>query len=179
MRTNRAPEVVDTSKYAEEIFRKFHDKKHRKHTDLPFSWPERLQEIGEGRSVMYRSNKWKLDPKEYEDYKHIAESPNMVYAEPDFIRDWADPRKKIHVSGELLRLEGPMPKHVGVLAPLLGVQVQIGQDHYEITVPHGMLAGAEHPSTHEKFLVVYTPRGGVHMIVTGKELGIEKDGIVG
>lgn len=176
---NRSVEVVDTSRHAESMFNKFHDKKHRKHTELPFTWPEKIQEVGEGRSVMYRSNKWKLDPEEYEDYKHLAESPNMVYAEPGFLREWSDPRRRIGVSGPMVNLQSPMPRHVAVLASLLGVQVKIGSDYYEVTVPHGMLAGGEHPKTNEKFLVIYTKNGGVHMIITGKELDVERDGIVG
>jgi hypothetical protein len=42
-----------------------------------------------------------------------------------------------------------------------------------------MLGGAEHPKTKEPFLFVYTASGGVHMMLTGPKLDIEKDGIVG
>jgi hypothetical protein len=42
-----------------------------------------------------------------------------------------------------------------------------------------MLGGARFPDNDEAFLFVYTKKGGVHMIITGKELEIEKDGITG
>ncbi len=38
------------------------------------------------------------------------------------------------------------------------------------------LAGAQHPVTKEKLLVIYTKGGGVHLMITGSELTIEKDG---
>ena len=42
-----------------------------------------------------------------------------------------------------------------------------------------MLAGAKHPVTKEVMLVVYTKSAGVHMLITGAELTIEKDGVAG
>ena len=81
-----------------------------------------------------------------------------------------------------------MPSHFSILASLIGIQVHLfdekgqlvkDENLYEITVGHGMLAGANFPDTGEPFLVVYTRTEGVHMIITGTELDVEKDGIVG
>ncbi len=181
--------VVDTSEQAEKTFRTFMARDHRRHTPMRFSWPKQMQEVGVGKATMYRSNKWKRDPKEYEDYKHIAEAEQAVYVTPGFLRDWHNPRHKLDVHGPLVALKEPMPKHFAVLAPLLGVQLRLsgpdgqpvrGDDGlFEVVVKHGMLGAAVHPETEEPFLFVYTAAGGVHMLLTGKELDIEKDGIVG
>jgi hypothetical protein len=174
--------VVDTSAAAKKTYEVFNDRPPARKTPLPFGWPARMQEVGIGKATMYRSNKWKSKRTEYEDYKHIAESDNTVYAAPGFLRDWHNPGKPLHVTGPMVQLIEPMPQHFAVLAPLLGVQLKLfGEDngYYEVTVAHGLLGGAEHPTTHEKMLIVYTKTGGVHMLITGEELDILKDGIDG
>jgi len=86
-----------------------------------------------------------------------------------------------------------MPKHFTILAPLLGVQLRLfrkGQDGkvylppsdeslYEVRINRAMLGGARHPETKEVFLFVYTKADGVHMMMTGEQLGVTEDGIVG
>lgn len=175
--------VVDTSDEAAKTFRTFMARDHRRQVPMKFSWPKQMQEVGMGKAVMYRSNKWKSNRSEFEDYKHIAEAQQAVYVTPGFLRDWNNPSQKLDVAGPIVQLEDPMPKHFAVLAPLLGVQVRLngveGDDLYEVVVKHGMLGAAVHPKTNEPFLFVYTAAGGVHMLLTGKELDIEKDGIVG
>jgi hypothetical protein len=183
--------VIDTSKEAEKIFETFNDRQHDKYQPMRFGWPSEMQEIGSGRAVMYTSNKWKKNLDEWEDYKHVAESEQLIYTEPGFLREWGTPGKKIRVSGPMAQFEEPMPKHFARLAPLIGVQLQLYQEKdgdlylpkgdrlYEVSVAHAMLGGAKHPKTKEPFLFVYTPRGGVHMLLTGSQLDIEKDGIVG
>jgi hypothetical protein len=181
-RNHASAEVVDTSKQTEKIFKTFHDNEPHRRTKMQFGWPKEMQEVGTGKAVMYRSNKWQLDPKVFEDYKHLAESDNTVYATPGFLRDWHNPRKALESDGPMVELEQPMPRDWAVLAPLLGVQLTLeGEDPgpYEIVVAHGMLAGAKHPVTKEVMLVVYTKSAGVHMLITGAELTIEKDGVAG
>lgn len=181
--------VVDTTESAEAKYRTFMARDHKRHVPMKFSWPKRMQEVGVGTAVMYRSNKWKQNPKEWEDYKHVAEAEQAVYVTPGFLRDWHNPRKKLDVHGPMVTLQEPMPKHFAVLAPLLGVQLRLsGPDGkpvqgdeglYEVSIKHGMLGAAVHPKTNEPFIFVYTTTGGIHMLMTGKELDIEKDGIVG
>lgn len=179
--------IVDTDQDAQEIFEKFHDKPSKKHVKMNFSWPTELQEIGEAKAQMYRSNKWKTNPKDTEDYKHIAESYQRCYVVPGFLRDYST-GKKMSVHGPFLDVQGPMPKHFTILAPLIGIQVRLygksgkpsgSDDLYEVVVQNGMLGGAKHPDTGEVFLFVYTKDHGIGMLITGDELGIEKDGIVG
>lgn len=180
-------EVVDTEEEAKEIFEKFHDKPSKRKVKFDFSWPSVVQEIGEAKAQMYRSNKWKMNPKDTEDYKHIAESYQRCYVIPGFLKDYSTGRK-IPVYGPELEVQGPMPKHFTILAPLIGIQVRLygksgkpskSDELYEVVVPNGILAGARHPDTDEVFLFVYTKAHGIGMLITGEKLDIEKDGIVG
>jgi hypothetical protein len=187
--------TVDTRADAQQIFETFHDRKVRRATTLPFGWPKQMQEIGVGKAEMYRSNKWKSDLSVFEEYKHVVESTRTVYAVPGFVRAWHRPGVPIAVCGEMMTFEDPMPQHFSVLGPLLGLQVRLFQcdssdgpslhrgdgeagGWYEITVARAKLGGAVHPGTQEKFLFVYDTHG-IHIILTGSQLDIEKDGIVG
>lgn len=184
--------VVDTKPQAIKTFETFYAREPAKEIEFSFGWPKRMQEIGVGGAEMYRSNKWKKNLSEHEDYKHVAEGSRTVYAEPGFLREWGSPSKKVEVVGPMVRFDEPMPKHFTQLGPLLGVQVRLyredekgnlvvhkGDDGlYEVSVARAWLGGAKHPRTKETFLFVYTS-DGVHMILTGGSLTIEKDGIAG
>ena len=182
------PKLVDTSERAEQIFEVFHARPHRRRVQMSFSWPAKMQEVGQGKAVMYRSNKWKRNLRDYEDYKHRAEAWQTLYVAPGFLRDWWTPSKKVPVYGPMGKFEPPMPQHFTILAPLLGVQIKLfdetgklprgAQRLYEVTIPHGMLGAAEHPETEETILFVYN-KSGIHMMFTGPELAIEKDGVAG
>ena len=180
-------EVIDAEKEARDLFEKFHDKPSKRQYKMDFGWPTSVQEIGEANAQMYRSNKWKSDPKDYEDYKHIAEGFQSCYVTPGFLRDYST-NKAMPVHGPSFDVQEPMPEHFTILAPLIGIQVRLYEkggklpksgNLYEVTVPRGMLGGAKHPKTGDVFLFVYTKTHGVGMIITGDKLGIEKDGIVG
>jgi hypothetical protein len=180
-------QVVDAEGEARGMYERFYDKNPRRRTEFNFDWPTSVQEIGEARAEMYRSNKWQKNPKDFEDYKHIAESYQRCYVTPGFLRDYST-GKQMQTHGPTLEVKGPMPKHFTILAPLIGIQVRLygpsgrksrADDLYEIVVPRGMLAGAIHPETKETFLFVYTKAHGIGMLITGDELAVEKDGIVG
>lgn len=186
------PRVIDTRETAVSVFRTFHDREPEKEIQFPFDWPASLQEIGQGKAELYTSNKWQKNRRDYEDYKHVVEGSRVVCAEPDFLRDWGG-KSRLPVCGPMMAPIMPMPLYFSVLGKLLGIQVRLyrlgpngepelptGDDGcYEIHVPRGMLGAAKHPATGEPFLLVYTKKGGVHMILTGNRLDIEKDGIVG
>lgn len=179
--------VVDTLEDARRIRETFVDRASEKQKKMPFSWPSELQEIGRCEAVMYTSDKWKKVG-DYEDYKHIAEAPQEFIARSGFLRSRVGSRwRPMRVHGPTVELIEPMPKHFAFLSPLLGVQICLYRDnqrrrgeYVEVTVPKGLLGGARHPETNAPFLIIYTEeRGGLHAIVTGPELDIEKDGIVG
>jgi len=177
--------TADSKEAAAKIVHLFKAKPHRRQIRLNASWPKKMQEVGCGRAVMYRSNKWKHDPREWEDYKHIAESEQRVAVTPGFLCEWDHAHKKLEVHGPMIELVEPMPLHVAALAPLLGVQLQLYDKRmklgeiYEVRIKHATLAAARHPVTDEPFLLVYTKDPTVHMILSGSELNVEKDGIVG
>jgi len=184
--------VVDTKDQAVKRFEVFHDRAPTRATQMPFTWPKKVQEIGVGHAEMYRSNKWKSkeDQSEYEDYKHIVESTRLVYVTPGWIRERTEPWKKLPVYGPTFDLKGSMPRHFTRLGRLIGVQIRLYEDDdlklskgdgariYEVDTKHGMLGAAEHPETSEVFLFIYTT-DGVHMLLTGEKLDVERDGIVG
>jgi len=184
--------VVDTERQAEKTFKTFYDREHREEIELPFSWPSKMQEIGVGGAEMYRSNKWQKNLADNEDYKHVAEGTRTVFAEPGFLREWGSPAKRIKVVGPMVKFEEPMPKHITRLGHLLGVQVRLytkakdgslvvpkgNENRYEVSVARAWLGTARHPETKEEFLVVYS-HTGLHMLLTGGSLTVEKDGIAG
>lgn len=179
--------VANTESQARRMFENFHAKDSKRKFKFDFGWPKELQEVGRAKAQMYRSNKWQFDPKNTEDYKHIAEASQQCFVVPGFLQEFGS-KKPLEVHGPTYDVEEPMPEHITILAPLIGIQVHLfdedlklrkGERLYEIVVQGGMLGGANDPKTGEPFLVVYTRRGGVHMLITGKELDVEKDGIVG
>lgn len=180
--------VIDTENQAVSMFETFYDRNPTKRVKTDFTWPKEMVEVGQARAQMYRSNKWKKNLSEYEEYKHIAEGYQACYAVPGFLREYNNPRKALKVHGDMVDVPQKMPKHFTVLAPLIGVQIQLygsdGRLHgskglYEVEIARGMLGGARFPDNDEAFLFIYTNSGGVHMIITGEELEVEKDGIVG
>jgi hypothetical protein len=186
--------VVDTKDRAVKTFETFYARHYAREIPLPFGWPSEMQEIGEGGAEMYRSNKWQKNLSEHDDYKHVPKlegGKRTVYAEPGFLREWGSPSRHVEVVGPMVQFEEPMPQHFTRLGPLLGVQIHLYEEDdkgdfvlpksdgfYEVSVARGMLGTAEHPKTGETFLFVYTP-AGVHMILSGPKLAIEKDGIAG
>lgn len=180
--------LVDAEPQARQMFEVFHARASKRRVSYGFSWPTKLQEAGRAVAQLYRSNKWKMNPKDFEDYKHIAEAPQYCYVTPGFLRD-SSGKKEIPLYGDVFSLPDEMPKHFTILAPLIGVQLRLYDESgklprgdsglYEVAVPHGMLGGARFPDTEDALLLVYTKRGGIHMIITGTELDVEKDGIVG
>lgn len=190
--TTARPRVVDTKERATEMFRTFYARPPKREIPFPFTWPERMQEVGEGCAEMYRSDKW--HPKETDDYKHVPKlegGTRIAYVMPGFLREWGHPARRIQVVGPMVELEAPMPRHFTRLGPLLGVQLHLyeegdegeprlpkGEGFFEVRMARGQLGAAEHPTTGETFLFVYSNEG-VHMLLTGPKLEIEKDGIAG
>lgn len=180
--------LVDTRDKAKDMFETFHAKDVRRQVSFPFNWPTKMQEVGRAIAQLYRSNKWQSNPRVHEDYKHIAEAPQRLYVVPGFLQD-AEEGGPLKVYGPQITLPEEMPKHFSILATLIGVQARLYESNgklprgekglFEIAVKHGMLGGARFPDNDEPFLFVYTKQGGVHMMITGTELDIEKDGIVG
>lgn len=185
--------LVPTEQIAERTFVTFYDRAPKRDMHLGFSWPREMQEIGIGRAEIYRSNKWQRDLREFDEYKHVVEGDRTMLVTEGFVREWAQPNRRIPVVGPTVKILGPMPGHVTRLGPLLGLQMRLYEDvvndlgvlpsekdvgWFEMRIAHAWLASAEHPETGEVFLCVYD-KHGVHVILTGGRLSIEKDGIAG
>ena len=185
--------VVNSSdlQTARDLRRKFYDKEPEREEAVPWDWPEVMREVGTCEAVMYTSDKWKAKG-DFEDYKHRKEGPQYLLVTEGFIRDYHNTRREVHAPGPTVEIDG-MPSSFAVLAPILGVQAQLyedadnrdgyvlpkpGQNLYQIDIPGAMLGAATHPDSGDTFLIVYT-RGGVHALIVGDELSVEKDGIVG
>lgn len=191
---NRRPyvQVVSTEDEARKIRETFMARPSKRRRTFSWGWPPELALIGRCLAVMYSSDKWK-EEKDFEDYKHIAEAPQEFLVVPDVdIRFSGRGRRELQAAS--VSLIEPMPGDIAELAPLLGVQVQLFQsvdakgrgklgskkdDLFELAPSRAHLGGARHPKTGQSFLVIYNASRGPIAIVTGRELDIEKDGVVG
>jgi hypothetical protein len=176
---------ADTEEDAEEIYETFHAKDPRRSFTTNFEWPAEMQLVGQACAQLYRSNKWKMDPHVFEDYKHIAEGFQHCYMAPGA-------SKSVPTYGpfvDMRRIIGdPAPSHFALMANLIAIQVNLYDDSgrlprgddrlYEWKIRGGKLGGARHPRTGKAFLLVYNTEG-VWMIITGTKLDIKRDGIVG
>lgn len=151
----------------------------KKVTPVSWQWPATMQEVGECMAVMYSSNKWQKNAQTYIDYKHNREAPQRLLVRKGFLHHY-DSGKPLAVDGEWVDLDRPMPDAFAELAPILGVQFRSYRDGqlYQVNIAQAKLGAAEHPKTKETFLLIYTSNG-VQCIVTGDELAVEEDGIVG
>lgn len=184
--------LIDTEDEATRLFETFTARSRRQSTEMPFDWPAKVQRVGVAVAELYRSNKWKSDLKDFEDYKHIAESAHTCYVVPGFLREKGNATKPLRVHGPVVNtakvIGSPAPRHFAILAPLLGIQLHLdgpggrpmSEDKglFEITVAHAHLGAARPRSGWGAFLFVYT-QSGVHMIIAGKQLNVEADGITG
>lgn len=176
---------------AKKIRETFMDAPAKKITDMHWEWPDVMVEVGTCEAVMYSSEKWQPNPSIMEDYKHLAEGPQRLLVTPGFIRMYDSPSRRLKVVGEEVELSQPMPDAFAVLSKILGIQTRLyegtdddfylpeGDDgYYQIDIAGAQLGGAKHPGTGEVFLIVYT-KHGVHCVIVGDKLDIQKDGIVG
>lgn len=186
--------LVDTLEDARDMRRTFQDKEPRHERRVGFTWPDELQLVGRCLAIEYRSDKWQRE-KDYEDYKHIAEAPQDFLACADLIVPHDDPSRPLAVHGPWLDLPRTMPRHFAVLAPSLGCQVKLyktmrgNRGYYgreddgvmQLRLPRAMLGGARVPKSGEAFLFFYSPgrADGVHAMVFGSSLDVEKDGLSG
>lgn len=200
--------VIDTLETAMSMRETFTKKAPRQLRIQPYSWPGSMQNVGDSLAVAYASDKWK-DDGDYELYKHLAESRNMAFCTPGFLSPLGSKSAYPVYGPTVSFAGLPMPKHIAVLGYFEEAAFVLhGPDYAKnargavrgdakdgsvvrVTVAHALLGGGViqwrevgRKKKDEPFLLVYTePRGsdsgGVHMIVVGKELDVEADGIVG
>lgn len=196
-RASRTLRVVDTLEHAKDVRRTFTKKEPRELREQPWTWPTTYTHVGDSLAVAYASDKWKKNG-DMELYKHLAESRNYAFAAPgvDFV-PLESPHTKYPVVTQLVSFEDRvMPKHIAFLGMFEEIHLQFyrpgavpsrklrgDEGVARVLIKHAFLGGGLMDGD-RPFLVVYSePRGndpgGVHMIITGDELDIEADGIVG
>ena len=153
----------------------FVDRPMKKVTDLQWSWPKAMDEVGVCTAVMYSSDKWTKGG-QFTDYKHIHESR----AETHKLLISRDFDLGIETFTEKYALDR-MPGAVAVLAKILGLQYRLfdkdgklGTEDFQVNIVRAMLGAAVHPNG-ETVLLVYTA-STLCCVITGFE--VEKDGIV-
>lgn len=164
--------VLDTKPYAVNLRKTFTAKPLRRgEYDVGVMWPTSLVHVGTCESVMYSSDKWYEDG-EFIDYKHVAEGPQKLYVNSNLAgHKW---------SGKRVKMCEPLPSHVAELAPCLGIQSVLHDGKaVQISIPNCILFGTRTPVGKVPFLVLAVPGDMVCAIVTGEELDVTSDGIVG
>lgn len=180
----------------------FQDDKSKVAYAMNHTWPTRYYEIGQGRSVAYTSNKWK-DEDDFEDYKHVAESPNQTFVTDKFLRAARKRRSDLRPNGgeyPECYAEVEFPPTVAELAPFIffearpiesylgNNEIVLAAEAIQVGIPGCILYGcyAKPPggswsrkSSLIPFLAVIHKTDGVMAIITGKRLDVKKDGIVG
>lgn len=175
--------VRDTFDSAKKLRENFMDRPMERTHPVEWQWPDVLQEVGLVHAVMYTSDKWKKKGA-FEDYKHRREGEQYLLVQPGFLVDYHT-SDELKVSGPDVELNGPMPDTFAVLAPILGVQVELygrdgrpSEEYHQVQIARATLGAAVHPSTGETFLLVYSP-SALHAIIVGDKLDVTSDGIVG
>lgn len=187
------PSVRDARKMREV----FQDAPAKQAYRLDCDWPDRFFLIGQGRSVAYTSNKWKGDPGDFEDFKHVAESPNQTYATPTALRLMGNPRPE-RGDWPSTRPQVELPPTLAELAPCLFLQVRpievvrprlrLAPHAWEIPTHgaivyggHALRRGGDWNRSSDKvaFLSVIHKQHGVLFLITGRDLTVTEDGIAG
>lgn len=191
--------IYEANEVATEYVEKFHARPVREKREYEFSWPSRLQFVGESLAVAYASDKWK-DKGDYELYKHLAESPNRAYVQPGLLRDW-DSESPLKTIGPMVSFaKCPLPAQFALLgffeeanfrlhvggtnkAPKFGKHEDDGC--VAVSIGNAMLGASKirwsqtSDREDQPFLFVFTKSEGPLILITGEELDVEPDGIVG
>jgi len=195
--------VYDAADIATSYVTTFKDRPVEEREQFDFSWPSRMQHVGDSVAVAYESDKWKAKKngrRQGELYKHLAESRNTAYCVPGLLGDYYESGRDWPVIGPGVDMsDWPMPTHVAMLGRFEEADLDLytrgtdskprfgpADNFVKVTVGHGYLGASkilwserDPDYEDEVFLFVYTRRDGVLMIIVGEQLDIEKDGIVG
>jgi hypothetical protein len=192
--------IVDASAAAQALRETFTDKKSKKRSAVKFSWPAELQHVGQCLSVAYASDKWK-DDGDYELYKHLHDgsAPNQALCARGILRFYENQSKAVPVIGPVVSFATlPMPREFAVLGLFEEINLRLftsGSDErpklgrgdsgvFKVMFKHAHLGGSvirwsvDGHDRDQPFIFVYDDEG-VRIIVVGKDLDIERDGIVG
>lgn len=168
-----------TIENARKIRETFVDRESKSVSRLKWDWPRSMWKVGSCEAIMYTSDKWKT-PGDFQDYKHVAEAPQVVLVREGFIEPY--PGQDFQLHGRKVSLT-KMPDAFAVLAKALGLQVRLYDSRGKLGEfvqidCEGLHLGGGKTSDGKTFVFVYSSRGP-EAIIFGDELSIEKDGITG
>jgi len=180
----------DGTAEAKKLREDFYAKPVNKTKVFHWNWPTELVEVGECLGTLYRSNKWKKNKNQFEDYKHKSEAEQRLYVVPAKMHEIRSLDLPVVGPTEPVRRE-IMPDAFAELALFMGFQVRLYRKEgsryflpegdeglFEFTINHAYL-GAIKCADGTTGLTVYRPEEGPYLFVFGVELDVEKDGIVG
>ncbi len=166
---------------AKEIFKIFTKRESTNQYKYNFDWPKTMKYVGAAEAELYSSNKWEKDLRKYNEYKHVAEAPQYCYCTKNF--SILENGKEVKMYGDDYQLKG-FPSYITILGDLLGIQVNLFNNRkllderlYEVQINNAKL-GAFKFSNNVPGLVIYNNKS-VIMVITGDELDIKKEGIIG
>jgi hypothetical protein len=167
-------------------------------------WPPKaLQHVGESLAVAYASDKWKerdaSGRRDIELYKHIAESRNQAYVKPGIFVDYFNPGTAVDMIGPRVSFaDVPMPQHFAILGGFEEIDLRLhvagtnerprfgrgDEGVVQVSISGARLGASkflwsEEAGDDQPFLFVFTKADGVLILITGDELDVERDGIVG
>lgn len=191
--------TYDAVDIAQDIRKTFTANDKMRKREFSFEWPSALQNVGDSLAVAYSSDKWQ-DDGEMILYKHLAESRNRAYCVPGFLRDYENPREPWPTIGPMYSFKDmPMPKHFAILALFEEIDLHLhthGNDDHpklgkgdegivKVVVANAFVGASKFrwsevsDKEDEPFLFVYTKDDGILILVTGDELDVRSEGIVG
>lgn len=198
MTPNRArPRVYDATDIAQNYHDTFTARPWTFRDEFSWEWPPVLQHVGDSLGVCYESDKWQSNG-EFILYKHISESRHKCLCVPGFLRDYDSPDTRLPAIGPMISFENVlMPKQFAILARFEEIDLRLhvagtherprfgsGDDgHVAVTVAHAYVGCSQLRRARgggaTPFLFIYTHKDGPLVLIVGKELDVEADGIVG
>lgn len=189
----------------------FQDAKVKTSYNTNASWPRVFYEIGQGRSVAYTSSKWQASERDFNDYKHVAESPNQFYATEELLQltglrpegggQWPAMRPTVELPPTLAELAPCLFAEVRPIyrapvrrpssfegMPVRPAKLKLADHAIRIPTKQAILYGGyalrpggswDRRGDLVPFLTIIARGHGVLALITGKELDVERDGIVG
>ena len=189
------PRVYDAEQIAVSYRETFAGRPVELRHELPFTWPDVLQHVGDSLAVAYASDKWekrRADGTRFiELFKHLAESRNRVLVRPGLLYDDGDRSEPVDTIGPLVSLvDAPMPKHFAVLGLFEEASLDLhtggtddcplivgDQGVVRVEVRHGVLGASKirwsetrRGAEDQPFLFVYTEHDGAVMSGWGSGL---------
>jgi hypothetical protein len=156
-----------------EIREDFYDAPHTRKKKVSWKWPKKLYPLGSCEAILYTSNKWQKDGS-FVDYKHVSEAPQKLFISPRLLIEGDSLRK----SSSKPLMPKSFPDGFAVLAKCIAIQAKCGKEFFELKFPKNSMLGAGKFKNGKTFCFIYNS-DGVLALVTGKELEVLKDGIVG